>query len=230
MYKIELHAHTKPVSGCGQLRPEEIVKAYNDVGYSGLVVANHFYKENFSEGTEAELQRYMSAYKECEEAGEKYGIKIYWGAEFRFSRYIQDFLVYGVNDSMIRKMTKAFDYSFEDFRSLVNSEGGLLVQAHPFRHSDLIIPVTDLDGIEVYNMHANHNSRNELAQLLFEKSNLSLATSGSDCHEYNSVGRGGIMTEILPKDNAELCDILRNGKFEHIHNYDFNYEKEFLGK
>ena len=58
----------------------------------------------------------------------------------------------------------------------------------------------------------------------------SIATSGSDCHEYNSVGRGGIMTEILPKDNAELCDILRNGKFEPIHNYDFNYDKEFLGK
>lgn len=229
MYKIELHAHTKPVSGCGQLRPDELIKAYSDVGYSGLVVANHFTTDYFREGSEAELQNYMSAYKESEEAGEKYGVKIYWGSEFRFAQYIQDFLVYGVTESMLRKMVKAFDYTFEEFRALVNSEGGLLVHAHPFRHPDLLIPITDIDGIETHNMHARHNSRNELAQLLFEKYKIGFATSGSDCHEYNSVGRGGIVVEKLPENNTELCELLKSRNYELIHNYDFNYE-EIMGK
>ncbi|MBQ7014990.1 MAG: PHP domain-containing protein [Clostridia bacterium] len=230
MYKIELHAHTKPISGCGQLTPEELVKAYKDVGYSGIVIANHFTNDFFIEESEEELQRYMTAYKEAEEAGEKYGVKIFWGAEFRFSPQIQDFLVYGVTESLLRKMMHAFDYTFEEFRALVKSEGGLFVQAHPFRHLDLIIPLTDLDGIELYNMHAKHNSKNDLTELLLTKYKVGFATSGSDCHEYDSVGRGGILCEKMPENNAELCDILRNREYELIRNYDFNYEKEFLGK
>lgn len=230
MYKIELHAHTKPISGCGQLTPEELVKAYKDVGYSGIVIANHFTNDFFREETEAELQKYMTAYKEAEDAGERYGVKIFWGAEFRFAGQIQDFLVFGVTESMLRKMIHAFEFTHEEFRALVNAEGGLFIQAHPFRHPDLFIPITDLDGIEVYNMHARHNSRNELTELLFAKYKLGFAASGSDCHEYDSVGRGGIICKEMPKNNSELCDILRSREYELIHNYNFNYEKEFLGK
>ena len=93
MYKIELHAHTRPVSGCGQLLPSEIVSAYNNVGYKGIVVTNHFIKDYFKKDAEGFLSYYMNAYHECEEAAAKYGMKIYWGAEFRFSAYIQDFLI-----------------------------------------------------------------------------------------------------------------------------------------
>lgn len=225
MYKIELHAHTKPVSGCGQLLPAELLKAYNDVGYNGIVITNHFIDEYFKKDPEDFLKFYMNAYHECEEEGAKYGIKIYWGAEFRFSACIQDFLVYGVDESLLRKMAGAFDYSFKDFHELVKSNGGLFVQAHPFRHNTVIVPASDLDGVEIYNMHAGHNSRNPVAQALREEFKIPYATSGSDCHEYNSVGRGGIISKYLPKDNAELCDLIRSGDFEFIHNYDFNYEK-----
>lgn len=228
MYKIELHAHTKPVSGCGQLRPEELMKAYSDVGYKGIVIANHFTKDLFAKDPEGRLEYYMNAYRECEEAGEKYGIKVYWGAEFRFSAQIQDFLVYGVTESLLRKMVNAFDYSFEQFHELVKSEGGLFIQAHPFRHIDLIIPISDLDGIEMYNMHSGHDSRNACAQLVKEKFGIKIATSGSDCHEYCHVGRGGIEVDELPEDNKALCEVLRNGNFNYITNYDFNYCETFM--
>ena len=229
MYKIELHAHTKPVSGCGQLRPAELLKAYNDVGYKGIVITNHFIDEYFAKDPEDFLKYYMNAYHECEEEGAKYGIKVYWGAEFRFSAYIQDFLVYGVDENLLRKMMTAFDYSFKDFHNLIKENGGLFVQAHPFRHSTLVIPVRDLDGIEIYNMHSGHDSHNVCAQTLRESFGIPYATSGSDCHESCHVGRGGIVSKYLPKDNSELCELIRSGDFEFIHNYDFNYEKTGKG-
>ena len=40
-FRIELHAHTHPVSGCSQVSPEELVNLYADLGYHALVVANH---------------------------------------------------------------------------------------------------------------------------------------------------------------------------------------------
>ncbi len=223
MYKIELHAHTKPVSGCGQLLPAELMKAYNDVGYNGIVITNHFIDEYFKKDPEGFLKFYMNAYHECEEEAAKYGIKVYWGAEFRFSACIQDFLIYGVDESLLRKMMTAFDYSFKDFHKLVNDNGGLFIQAHPFRHSTLVIPASDLDGVEIYNMHPGHDSRNQCAQVLRENFGIPYATSGSDCHEACHVGRGGILVENMPEDNAALCDLIRSGKFEYIHNYDFNY-------
>lgn len=223
MYKIELHAHTKPVSGCGQLSPRELIEAYHEVGYSGIVITNHFIDEYFKKDAEGFLKYYMNAYHECEEEAAKYGMKIYWGAEFRFSAYIQDFLVYGVDESLLRKMIGAFNYSFSDFHKLVNENGGLFVQAHPFRHSTLTIPATDLDGIEIYNMHSGHSSHNPAAKILREEFKIPYATSGSDCHEYCHVGRGGIISEYLPENNSELCELIKSGNYEFIHNYDFNY-------
>lgn len=225
MYKIELHAHTKPVSGCGQLTPQELIKAYNDVGYKGIVITNHFIDEYFTKDPEGFLKFYINAFHECEEEGSKYGMKVYWGAEFRFSPYVQDFLVYGVDEHLLRKMMNAFNYSFSDFHKLVNDNGGLFIQAHPFRHSTLVIPASDLDGIEILNMHPGHPSHNPAAKVLREEFNIPYATSGSDCHEYCHVGRGGILSEILPKDNTELCALIRSGNYEFIQNKDFNYEK-----
>lgn len=229
MYKIELHAHTKKVSGCGKLYPEELIKAYADVGYSAVTVTNHFTNEFFANGSKDELDRYIEAYEECDSAGKKYGVKIYKGAEFRFSHCDQDFLIYGVDIGILEKMMGCFDMTFKEFHEFTRSEDCLFIQAHPFRHGNLIIPVKELDGIEIYNMHAGQNSHNACAELLQKERNIPYATSGSDCHEYNSVGRGGIISETLPADEKELCELIRSGKFELIHNEGFNYENIVKG-
>ena len=41
-YRIELHAHTKPVSPCGEMLPEQLVQAYADAGFHAVVITNHF--------------------------------------------------------------------------------------------------------------------------------------------------------------------------------------------
>ena len=45
-YRIELHAHTNPASGCSDVTPQEMVEIYHTLGYDGIVITNHFqYKE-----------------------------------------------------------------------------------------------------------------------------------------------------------------------------------------
>ena len=65
--RIELHAHTKPVSGCSEVLPEEMVRIYNGKGYDGVVITNHFYHsenkkeyiecfKNFDNGTDVLIE------------------------------------------------------------------------------------------------------------------------------------------------------------------------------
>ena len=40
-YRIELHAHTNPVSGCSEIPPEALVRIYREKGVHGIVITNH---------------------------------------------------------------------------------------------------------------------------------------------------------------------------------------------
>lgn len=227
MYKIETHAHTKPVSGCGKIYPKDLIDCYKKVGYSGVTITNHFTKDFFREPSASAAEKYLSDYEEAKAEGDKIGIKVYLGAEFRFARSVQDFLIFGITRTLVDKMMYAFDMSYRDFRELVHSEGALFWQAHPFRHEEVIIPANCLDGIEICNMHFEHNSHNAVAKLFAEERGLKV-TSGSDAHEYCHIGRGGLLSEILPENNEELCGLIMSQKFELIHREDYNFEKDML--
>jgi hypothetical protein len=78
-----------------------------------------------------------------------------------------------------------------------------------------------LDGIETYNAHPWHNSRNYLAELAYREQRKKhpegrpfIATVGSDCHELTHEGSAGILTDVLPRSGAELATLLREQKYE----------------
>ena len=41
-YRIELHAHTSPASGCSEITPKEMVDTYKSLGYDAVTITNHF--------------------------------------------------------------------------------------------------------------------------------------------------------------------------------------------
>ena len=41
-YRIEEHCHTKDSSPCGQVCAEDILKAYQENNYSGIIITDHF--------------------------------------------------------------------------------------------------------------------------------------------------------------------------------------------
>ncbi len=110
-----------------------------------------------------------------------------------------------------------YNYNISNFRELTKNYGMLIYHAHPFRpYITPQMPIF-LDGIEVYNGNPRHDARNELAYKYALENNLN-TSSGSDCHQLEDVGRGGIITKHAIKTNKEFVDTLKSEKIQLIRN------------
>ncbi len=212
-YKIELHCHTSPVSGCSNLRGAELVRLYAEAGFSAINIADHFTSGFFRE---QDFTDYFYGYHAAVREGEKRGVKVYLGAEFRFNGSNNDYLLFGVDKEFLFKAKEMFDSTHEQFHNFCKENGVLLYQAHPFRDGMTRTEPAFIDGIEGYNMHPHHHSRNELSLQFAEENGLPII-SGSDAHEKHMVGRGGIIADVLPNDSKGLRDLILSGDFELYH-------------
>ena len=225
-YKIELHSHTYPVSECGCLSPEQLILCYKKAGYDAVNLTNHFHRKYVGDKTDDEaVSFYLKDFEEAKKAGQKVGIRVYLGAEFRFDGAHNDYLIEGASAELLRECIKLFGGSYKDLYDTVHAHNAAVFQAHPFRPEQFTAPTEYLDGIEIYNMHPGQQSRNELA-IAFAKEHGLRAISGSDTHEFWHVGRGGIITDRLPENGTELKDILLSGNYRLIHRPDYNFEEE----
>ena len=95
---------------------------------------------------------------------------------------------------------------------LATENNMLFIQAHPFRNWMMVIDPRMVDGVEVFNGHFGHDSRNEIANMWAERFNL-IKTSGTDFHYITSPANGGIFTEEEITDMAQLIEILKSGNY-----------------
>ena len=222
MYKIELHLHTKYSSGCGQMSAEELISGYKAAGYAGIVVTDHYNRDtyamkNIDPAADCDrLTPFLEGYYKMKEEGEKQGIRIYRGAELRFDGSFNDYLLYNYPDSMLSDPEKLFTMGLEAFYESHLGTGSLLIQAHPTRTWCGPADPKFLDGVEVFNMHPFHNNQNELTVAMAEANPHLIRTGGSDCHATDHIGRGGILSETLPKNDTELAALLRSGNYTVI--------------
>lgn len=85
-YKTELHTHTSPCSGCSEIPPKDVVKTYADLGYTTIVICNHFNEIMPQYGDkEKSVSAYLADYEEAKEYGQKLGINVVLGCEDRKS-------------------------------------------------------------------------------------------------------------------------------------------------
>lgn len=221
MYKIETHLHTKLISKCGWLYPEEIVKSYYDCGYSGICVTEHYNRTCFEyagidlSSNGDKLNAFLEGFRQVKKAAEKYGIVVYEGAELRFDQCDNDYLIYGFSHELLADPDRIIKMGIHNFISLSRADGAILFQAHPFRPSCIPAPAEYLDGIEVRNMNCRHNNHNDLALEYAERHNL-LQSGGSDCHRPGDECTSGIISDYLPKDSAEFASLLRSGNYSII--------------
>lgn len=212
-YRIELHAHSKPVSPCSEIPPERLVEVYKNLGYDALVLTNHFMIFNAEQKKEEYLKAYMQDYEKTCELGERAGIKILFGAEIRFTENNNDYLIYGVNEEMLSEIYDLLPYGLENFRKTYSLNNSLFVQAHPFRNGIELVDPSLLDGIEVYNLHPNHNSRVAVASAYAKENNLDIITIGTDYHHPGHEGLSALRLKTLPDDSFELAEILKTGDY-----------------
>lgn len=216
-YLFETHFHTPVTSHCSKVPAEEAVPAYKKAGYSGICVTDHYYKDWFyearfdgkkwSEKTDVWLDGYRSAVK----AAEGLDMSIILGLEIRFTDNMNDHLVYGVTEELLRENPELYNMSVAEFKAFAEENGLFFAQAHPFRSICSPRNPKHLHGVEIYNGNYRHQSHNETA-LEFAKSNSLVQISGSDFHMMEDLGRGGIYLEKLPQNSAELAKMLLDNK------------------
>ena len=212
-YRIELHAHTNPASGCSTLTPGQLVEFYAEKGYHGVVLTNHFEPDKLVFGEEKAVDMVMGDYEAAKTAAEKYGICVYLGAELRFRENINDYLVYGVDEGLLRTFYDYIPTDVVTFRAEVKLDKSVFLQAHPFRSNMVLCDPNLLDGMECMNMHPRHNSAVGLAtQYAYEK-NLNIKIAGGDCHGMGDQGLAALRTRVLPEDSFELAAILKSGDY-----------------
>ena len=213
-YRIELHAHTKPVSPCSEIPPADLVQAYIDQGFHGVVITDHFnlpYLLGLPK--EEALDYYLAGYEKAVKAAEGTGFRVFLGTEIRFNEHTNEFLVYGVDRQILSECYDYLDKGFAAYREAVSLPNSALVQAHPFRDRNEYRESELLDGIEVFNMHPGHNSRVAQAARLAAAVPGYIKTIGTDFHHPGHQGLCALRVKEMPQTSFDIATILRSGDY-----------------
>lgn len=215
--KIETHFHTAQVSPCGRVMAEEGIRLYHESGFHAVVVTDHFSSGVMGkEGAwEEKVERLLSGYRTALQTGKELGVRVYLGMEIRFEESENDYLVYGITPEFLYDHPWIYLESKETFSKISRENGFCMIQAHPMRGSCTPVDPALLDGYEGYNGNPRHNSRNAQARSVAEECGL-VWTSGSDFHHVEDLAAGGIEMDILPADERELADKIKQGQFKNF--------------
>ena len=180
---IDLHAHTSGISKCCQISAPEVVKRAHDIGLGGIVLTNHYQKSYIENGdVRSFAQQYIEEYYYTKKCGEKIGCKVFWGIEVTMEQYPNvHLLIYGVDTEFVMKYPLLFDYTQEELYSIVKQNGGILIQAHPFRNGAHVLDTDFLDGVEI-NCHPLYGNSYSTELLEIACKNGLLVTCGGDFH------------------------------------------------
>lgn len=212
IYAWETHAHTGEISPCGNVPAAELAEHHIEAGYSGVVITNHFSRYGFTyvadKSWEEQVNWFYRGYEMVKEAaGDR--LTVLFGAEINFIGDPNDYLVYGITPAFMLAHPDLLSMGVGHFSKLSRENGFLLIQAHPFRNGMRIVRPDELDGIEVCNGNPRHDSRNFIAGPWATRYGL-LTTSGSDYHQREDIGRGGIFTERKIETMEDFIGVIRS--------------------
>lgn len=213
-YRIEGHCHTKDSSPCGQVYAEDILKAYQENNYSGIIITDHFSYQVFGNNDSWKniVDKFLLGYKNAKKLESKYNIKIYLGMEIRFTDSYNDYLVYGITEEFLYQNEWLYMKSLKELKTL-SKDKYLIIQAHPFRYGNTLADLNLLDGIEINNTNPHNICNNHLAYNAYLKSNL-IPTCGCDFHSIDCISKTEYMEFFnLPKDNSELVAMIKQRKY-----------------
>ena len=223
MYRYELHLHSSACSRCGRQTMEEIVCALREKNLTGAVITNHFYYGNTAVDKTLPWRDFVMAYQEDYLYGarlaQEAGVKLLFGIEEGVSEDRgKEVLIYGVPAAEIAARDVLRESNLPMLSEFVRSQGGVIIQAHPFRDRFYIEnPNTQpraelIDGIEFYNAQ-NTPEANEKSILYAKAHPEMIQIVGSDAHAPANIGDTFIETEVPIEDEKMLVRILKEKKF-----------------
>ena len=212
-YKTELHTHTAPVSRCSEISPKQLVEIYKENGYDSVVLANHFNVNLKGDTPEEKIKGYLDDYNQCVEEGKRLGINVILGAEVKLNENRNEYLIFGICPKDLNEIYSKLDLGIDEFYRAVKNEKNIILQAHPFRDNMERVNPKSIDGIEAFNVHPNHNSRNGLAVKYARENNL-IVTCGNDFHHVGQECLCATLTKEPVKDSYDLARILKSGEYK----------------
>ena len=218
MYKIDLHIHTKYSSACSVMTADILAEEYAKAGYSAITITDHLNRTTYkqllnSPKGEVGFKQFIRGYENVKAEAEKRGLIVYRAAEIKFDADPNDYLVFNYPDSLFKDLNTVMEMGLEKFRPLAKEAGALIIQAHPFREICRPAMPSLLDGVEVANTHPRHENNNALAERFANENPSLIKIGGSDCHRPEDLARGGILSDTLPKNDEELAELLKSGKY-----------------
>ena len=213
-FKTELHAHTSEVSPCGHVTAPEVADRFIAEGYSSLVITNHYCDyviDNLKGSWQEKMDYYLAPYYLMKEhVADR--LNVILGCELRFEGSYNDYLIYGITEEFLRSNPDLHKMSLRTFSPLARENGFLVVQAHPFRNGMTVVPPSHLDGMETFNGTPSYDGRNSVADAWAKQYGL-IRTSGSDFHNPDQYGTGGILTSAAIRNGEELVAVLKSGNY-----------------
>jgi len=209
-YLYETHLHTRESSSCGVSRGREYVQRYMDIGYSGIIITDHFFNGN----TRADrnlpwkkwVQEYCRGYELARDEGLRRGFDVFFGWEESLDG--NDYLIYGLDKEWLMTHPEAAYWTPREQFDEVTRSGGCVVLAHPFRF------IQSMDRISFHSkcIHAveaansgNSQISDALAWSYAKKLNVS-ATAGSDIHCATDIRGNTVFGVYLDKKMETITD------------------------
>lgn len=221
-YKLELHAHSKSISACSSTPEEMVAELYINAGYNGIVLSNHFSAYTLrrflkGESFEENVRTYIEAANKVREAANG-KLDVILGCEINIADSANDYLLFGFDEDFLFN-EELLSFNIDKLSALCREKGILIFQAHPFRNNMKIVNPKLLDGVEVYNGHKSHDSRNTIADAWADRFGLR-KSSGSDFHDPGSQIDGGILISSRITTQKELKEVMLSGEYELVKEYD----------
>jgi hypothetical protein len=209
-YLYETHLHTSEASACGKSAGREYIARYKDMGYTGIIITDHFYRGNSAINKNLPWTQWVHAfcrgYEGAREEGSRRGLDVFFGWEETFDG--DDYLVYGLDAKWLMDHPKVIHWTRKQQYDEVRRYGGCVVQAHPFRQAYYInriyLSTGCVDAVEGANA-SNQPSWDAMA-LRYAQSLKLPVTAGSDAHSVWNDEPGAFYGVYLDKKMESIND------------------------
>ena len=210
-YLYETHMHTCQGSACGVSTGAEQARFYKEMGYTGIIVTDHFTGGNTAVPRELpwreRIDRFCSGYEDALIEGQKIGLDVFFAWEQNYDG--DEYLVYGPDKAWLLAHPDVEHWTRQKQLEAVHGAGGAVIQAHPFRHRDyikyILLGPKYCDGIEVANT-GNTPDADACARRYAQAYRL-LVTAGTDNHN------------CLKADPAKLMGVELDARLTSVKDY-----------
>jgi hypothetical protein len=210
-YLYETHLHTCQGSGCAVSRGREYIRRYKDLGYTGVIITDHFFNGNSAVDRSLPWEKWVNlfcrGYEDAREEGARRALDVFFGWEETFNG--DDYLIYGLDREWLLKHPESRKWSRKVQFETVGQYGGCVIQAHPFRQhyyiSHIHLSSGCVDGVEAANASNMDQSYDALAWVYAKKLGLPV-TAGSDIHSAEDVRPEMVFGVYLDKKMETIGD------------------------